>query len=208
MDGVDHHLLARSRLPADQNIHVIIQRQNPDLIANLADCRTLADELFRPQLHQFQGSLPGTLLHASADDEVDFLQIKGLLNIVAYAQLHGFHSILYGTVGRHQDDDDILIQRPELRDVGQSRIAPQPVVQKDNVGMNLLHRRETLRCGFHTADLVPQILQAALQRHPNQEFIIYDQYFMFHHVLLPSLSCSPRRKVTAAQVPCPGFDSR
>ena len=180
MDCADHHLFSGTGLPHHQKVHVVIIRQDTDLMPDRFDLRADADQLLRIQLQEFQGSPAVPLLHAAADHHVDLLQVEGLLHIVAHAPLHGLHRLKDRPVGRHEDHHDILVDPPEILHMIQPGLALQPVVEKHRVRAEFLRDPERLPDGLRSPDLISQIRHTAFQGHSEQMLVIHDQKSVFH----------------------------
>ena len=120
VDGVDHHPLARSRLSADKQVHVVVLGQDLHIAADAADGLALSHDLAGLLAHQLQAAPPLQLVQAAVDDKVHLFQIEGLLDVVAGPPLHCLHRLGHGAVGGDHDDLDVLIQLFKVLDVVQA----------------------------------------------------------------------------------------
>ena len=101
VDTVDHYFFAGARLPANQQVHVVVLRQYLDVLLDALEGGADPDELPGGPAHEGHGPAAGKLFHAPADNQVDLVQVKGFLDVVAHPQLHGLHRLGHRAVSGH-----------------------------------------------------------------------------------------------------------
>ena len=164
----DHDFLSGAGLAADQKIHIVGVRKDVNGLPDLPDGGTDPQELSGAAPHQLQTAGVGALLHAAGDVQMDLLQVEGLLHEMVHTLFHGFHSLLDGAVGGHEDDDQVFVQILEISYVGKTAVVLQPVVQQEDVRGEALGNSQSGGDILRGAHLIPEIFQPAFQRHADQ----------------------------------------
>src|SRR5574337_2031495 len=210
MQRARHQPFAGSRLACDKNGWGLLQGCDlSDSRNDLADRVTFADDPHEGKLPDVPLSIvgellpqPGTLTRA-VGQQLQFVQIDRLLDIVERPKLDRLHRPFNGAVGGHDNDGNVAVEFLDFSQQLDAACARQTDVQEDQVWTEAIQQLQRLIGVLGHLCLVPLLGHEQLDRAGQGLLIVHNQQRRSVHAI-PSWSSGDVGRVMLTVVPTPG----
>ena len=180
MDEVRHDLLAGTGFSPDQQIHAVVFGNDPDQAPDAGNRGAFPDQLMVRRTGQAEAAPGVELLHAAADQQIEGVEVKGLLDIIVRPAFDRLDRLRNRPVGSHHDELDIIIDPLDRFNGIDAPVLAEPVVKQHKMREETFRQLKPFPDSRRRFDLVAEVGQTLPQRKADQPLIVDNQNLILH----------------------------